>query len=310
MKYIKHYKEKLGCKDDNEVFDYLLSNMKETIRGWDFFVAWSKIIGRVGNIEITLNILNYLVGKENIKDEFKSLLNKYPEVVQVIPILIACRDKNFKILEPREDNIFNYKTYSFAKKPSYTSQEIENIAEFVDKVGLLNVFKDKNIKNVVDYVIGIEVGLDTNARKNRSGTAMEYITELFIKKLCDENNYKYIIQATADKIKKAFGYDVLVDESDRKFDFAIDTGKKLYLVETNYYSGGGTKLKSVAGEFTKLNSFFKDNKQEHEFIWITDGEGWLTAKHPLREAFNSIPYILNLNMVENRILNDILVNNL
>lgn len=310
MKYIKYYNEKLKCNNDEDVFDYLIKNMKETIRGWNFFVAWSKIIGKVSDIEMKLNILNYLIGKENIKEEFKIIIKKYSEVIEVIPILIACRDKNFKILDPMEENIFNYKSYSFKKKTSYSDEDIEKISEFADKIGLLEIFKQKNIKNVVDYVIGIEVGLDTNARKNRSGTDMEFITELFIKKLCEENAYNYITQATSDKIKRAFNYEIIVDVSDRKFDFAINTGRKLYLLETNYYSGGGTKLKSVAGEFTSVSEFIRTNNQNHGFIWITDGLGWKTAKHPLKEAFNKMDYILNLNMIEKGILNDIVVNNL
>ena len=135
---------------------------------------------------------------------------------------------------------------------------------------------------------------------------MELITELFIRKICSNNKYRYIKQATSQKIKEIFRYDVFVDKSDRSFDFAIDSGYKLYLIETNYYSGGGSKLKSVAGEFTTLFNFLKDKTPEHGFIWITDGKGWETAVNPLRESFDKVDYILNLDMVQNGILEDII----
>lgn len=310
MKYSYIFKEQINCDSEDMVFDFLLKNLKDTIRSWDFFVAWDKVINKVKSIEIQLNILNYLVGKENIKDEFKLLVKQYPSIVTTLPILLALRLKNIKVLVPLENNIFNYKEFSFVKKSIYSDIEIDNLCEFTEKTGLLNMFKDKKIKNIVDYVIGVEVGLDTNARKNRSGTAMEMITELFIKKLCADNNYRYIRQATKHKIQEIFGYDITVDKSDRIFDFAIDKGDKLYLIETNYYGGGGTKLKSVAGEFTSLFMHIKKFTPDVGFIWITDGLGWISSSRPLREAYDKIDYVLNLSMVESGLLEKIIARGL
>jgi len=280
--------------------------MKQTIKSWDFFVAWGKVMNKVESIEVVLNILNYLVGKKNIREEFKMLIGRYPEIAEVLPILLALREKSLKVLEPDENNVFNYKEYIFNRKKKYTAAEIEMFTEFAEKTGLLAMFEKKKIKNVVDYIIGVEVGLDTNARKNRSGTAMEMIAELFIKKICTENNYRYISQATARKIEEVLGYKVSIDKSERSFDFAIDNGFKLYLIETNYYGGGGSKLKSVAGEFTALFNYLKKETPEHGFIWITDGIGWRTTERPLRESFDKVDYILNLDMVQNGILEDVI----
>ena len=310
MKYSDIFRKRLNCVDEDEVFQYLINSMKETINSWDFFVAWEKIINRVGSIEVTLNILNYLIGKKDIREEFKILINKYPETIEILPILLALREKSVKVFEPFEDDVFNYKEYIFYKKDNYSFDEIESIADFAEKTGLLAVFQEKNIKSVVDYVIGVEVGLDSNARKNRSGRAMEMITELFIKKICSMNSYCYLSQATAQKINTFLGYKVSVDKAERSFDFAIDNGCKLYLIETNYYSGGGSKLKSVAGEFTTLFNFLKQETPEIEFIWITDGKGWKTAKKPLKESFDKLDYILNLDMVQNGILEDIILKGL
>lgn len=154
--------------------------------------------------------------------------------------------------------------------------------------------------------MGVEVGLDSNARKNRSGVSMEKITELIIKDICTKNAYRYIAQATSSKIRAQLGIEIVVDKSERSFDYAVDTGRKLYLIETNYYGGGGSKLKAVAGEFTTLFNFTKIATPQHGFIWITDGKGWETTVKPLKEAFEKIDYILNLDMIENGIFEDIL----
>ncbi len=298
MKYIDKYRS-MEIFSENDAFEHLTSTLKDTIRTYDFFVAWSKVLGNVTKIEIALNILNTLIGKENIESNLKSLIKDYPEIVPVIPILIAVRGKSIKIADIGGDI-----EYSFSNKKEYSDEEIDKIVYFSKKCGLLKILSDKNIKNLVDYAIGVEVGLDTNARKNRSGDSMENLIEVYIKAICTKHNYKYIAQASANKIKEIFGKDVVTDKSDRIFDFAIDTGNMLYLTEVNYYAGGGSKLKSVSGEFTNLYTLAKNNTTG--FIWVTDGEGWLTAKRPLRETFDHTDYVMNINMIEQGLLEDIL----
>ena len=302
MKYIEKYKS-MGILSENAVFEYLTSNLKDTIRTYDFFVAWGKVIGNVGKIEVALNIMNTLIGKDDVVETLKELIKDYPEIVPVIPFLIAVRGATIKIADIGGDI-----EYSFSKRMSYTSEEIDKIVFFARECGLLKILSDKSIKNLVDYAIGVEVGLDTNARKNRSGDAMENLTEVYVKAICDKHGFRYIAQASAKKIKQEFGKDVTTDKADRRFDFAIDTGDMLYLSEVNYYGGGGSKLKSVAGEFSSLYSIAKNDTTG--FIWITDGEGWLTAKHSLRETFNHTDYVMNLNMIELGLLEEILVKGL
>ncbi len=302
MKYIEKFKS-MGILSENAALEYLLSTPKDTIRTYDFFVAWEKVLGNVSKIEVSLNILNTLIGKDDIAIKLKNLIKEYPEVVPVIPLLIAVRGKSIKVADLGGDI-----EYSFSKMKSYTDEEIDKIVFFAEKSGLLAVISDKSIKNLVDYAIGVEVGLDTNARKNRSGTAMENLTEVYVKAICDKYNYSYISQATASKIKEVFGKDVNTDTADRHFDFAIDTGAMLYLVEVNYYSGGGSKLKSVCGEFSTLFGLVKNDTTG--FIWVTDGEGWQTAKRPLAETFNVTDYVMNINMIEQGLLEEIITKGL
>jgi type II restriction enzyme len=306
MKYLRIFEEKIGCKNEDEVFEYFMENLKDTIKGWDFFVGWEKVFGKLSEIEIRLNILNFLIGKENIRDEFVRIIESYPETVEVLPILLAVREKSVKVLSPNENSIFNFLEYSFKKNNNISTEEINHIADFAQNSGIFDVLSNRKIKNLVDFVMGVEVGLDSNARKNRSGNAMEGITELLIKNICQKCYFRYIPQAPANKIEQNFGYKVKADKSERAFDYAIDTGKKLYLLETNYYGGGGSKLKAVAGEFSNLFNFIKKATPEHGFIWITDGKGWETTRKPLKESFDKIDYILNLKMLEKGVLEEII----
>lgn len=152
-------------------------------------------------------------------------------------------------------------------------------------------------------MIGVEAGLDSNGRKNRGGHAMEDIVEYFIKDACKQSGCKYLKEANAEKIKKEWGYDVPVDKSSRRYDFVVDNGKELFIFETNFYGGGGSKLKATAGEYKSL---FDVLKRKYKFIWITDGLGWKKVHKPLKETFEYNDYLLNLDMLEKGILNYLL----
>ncbi|OGW04565.1 MAG: restriction endonuclease [Nitrospinae bacterium RIFCSPLOWO2_01_FULL_39_10] len=308
MKYSSIFKDKIGCKNEKEVFSYLITNLNDSIRSWDYFVNWKKVIGNIRDIEVDLNILNYLIGKEKIEQEFEYLLQRHPKILRLIPILIACREHNYKILTDLSIKDLKYEDFSFEDKKSLTDKEISKAVRFVSKSGLLKLFKDKTIKNVVDYTIGIEVGLDSNGRKNRGGTAMEKIIETYIKGICNSHGFSYVIQATSEKVFDKWGLKLSIDKSSRRFDFALYNGKKLYLIESNYYGGGGSKLKSTAGEYKALYDFI--SKDGHKFIWVTDGIGWQSTSRPLEETFNYIEYLLNLKMLTQGLFEDIIVNNL
>ena len=286
---------------DEKTFRYLLDTLQDSIKGFDYFVNWDKVYGNVRDIEIELNMLNYLVGKENIEEEAKYLLQKHPQIIKVIPILVACRDKVVNICDIEDNLKISNSLFDFQ---NFDNINIDDIVKFMRESGILGLLSSKKIKNIVDYVFGVEVGLDSNGRKNRSGTSMENLVERFVKQFCINNSFRYITQATPKKIKQMWGYDVSVDKTARRFDLAINTGSKLYLIETNYYGGGGSKLKATAGEYKTLFDITKNDG--HEFIWITDGKGWLTAHLPLEEAFYHNNYIINIEMLTRNILEDII----
>ena len=305
MKYLAFYKNVLKCKNADAVFDYLIANLKPSNRLWSFFVNWDKVFENTKNIEIALNTLNYLIGKSDFDKEFNLLVTKHPEVVEAIPALVV-RDgsgtKRFNILVDYKNKKLVYENYDFNKK-KHKKQDINKYLRFVKETGLKDLIVSKKVKNLVDYMIGVEAGLDSNARKNRGGSAMEEIVAAFIKDICKKKKYKYLAEADAVKIKSNLGYKVPVDKSSRRYDFVIDNGKELFIIETNFYGGGGSKLKSTAGEYRNL---FGKLKNKYKFIWITDGFGWKKTAKPLRETFDHNDYLFNLTMLEKGILGYIL----
>ncbi len=301
MKFISFYKGVLKCEDDDQVFDYLISNLKPSNTLWSYFMNWEKVFDNAKKIELSLNVLNYLIGKADFDSEFRYLLKKSPEVAEVIPALVV-RDgmntKKFKILVDYRKKKLVYEDFDFAKKNA-DDADIEKYLTFVKETGLKRLMTSRRIKNLVDYMIGVEAGLDSNGRKNRGGRAMEDIVEVFVSDVCRKRGYRYLREANAGRIKTELGYDVPVDKSSRRYDFAIDNGVELFLVETNFYGGGGSKLKSTAGEYRNL---FDVLAGSHKFVWITDGYGWKGTAKPLRETFDHNDYLLTLGMLERGIL--------
>ena len=247
--------------------------------------------------ELELHTLNYLIGKEDIYSEALILFQKQPQLLKAIPSLIASREKVLDVLFFNVDDIMNFYQLDF-KNIDIT--QLEKYVDFMKDAGLLEFLQKDANRSLVDYVYGVEAGLDSNARKNRSGRIMEGILEHNIEKVCIYYNLEYQVQATASFIKSSWGIEVPVDKSDRRFDIAVYSKEKnkVWLVETNYYGGGGSKLKSVSGEFTKLNKLIQTARDDVSFSWVTDGQGWHTARLPLSEAFESIDNIFNLEMLK------------
>lgn len=264
----------------SEQFKIFLLQLSETNATLDYFTDFKKIKGNVNKIAIKLNQLNYLIGKENLKEAITELYEENPKVFEVLDILLAIR-KNKKA------KTFNNKGKIVLLDTFFTSPEL--ILEYIVETGLEEVFKNKDITNLVDYVFGIEVGLDTNARKNRGGDNMsKAVARIFDK---EGVFYKQEVRSTDFEEIESLGADV------KQFDFVIQTKNKTYLIETNFYNTGGSKLNEIARSYSdvapKINQY-----KNFEFVWITDGQGWLTAKNKLEEAFNIIPNLYNLITLE------------
>ncbi|MBW1615454.1 MAG: type II restriction endonuclease [Deltaproteobacteria bacterium] len=288
-------------KTEEEYFNCLIDTLKNKITQWDYFVNWKKVLGNTSPFEKELNLLNTLIGKKNILQEAKNLILEYPKIIKAIPFLLAIREKSVEVLV--DVNHFVYNNFDFSIK-SPSEEQANNFAEFIVKSGIGDLLSRQKIKNIPDYVTGVEVGLDSNARKNRGGKLMEAIVENFVADACINTNARYLSQATAKKIKSEWNISVTQDKTSRIIDFAINKEEKLYFIETNFYGGGGSKLKSTATEYIKMNSYWND--QEITFIWVTDGNGWRTSYNPLREYFDSSDFLLNLEMLQKGYLTEVI----
>lgn len=286
-------------------FNTLKSTFQDSIFTWDYFTDFEKVKQNIRQVEKELNLLNYLIGKENIEDEFIKLVREYPKVRTALPLLIAVRADKLRDMPIISDIV---SLVAENKSDIFYGDTIneKELLVFFQNSGIKDILQNKNVKNLVDYCFGVEVGMDTNARKNRTGTLMENLVGKYLDGFCQKHsNYEYTDQATKEKIKQKFGYEIKIDKNSRRFDFALydKTKNKLFLIEVNYYGGGGSKLKATAGEYQYLNDFLKE--QGLTLIWITDGTGWLTALRPLEETFNHNDHVLNIEMLKNGVFESI-----
>ena len=256
-----------------------------------------------------LNQLNELINEDeiSIEQKFLQIVNNNYKTKEALLLLLALRKDKLKdvaIIEDFETLNSKNKYSLFTSKVALTKYEEKDLLKFFDESGLKKFFVNKEVNSLLDYCKGVEVGMDTHARKSRTGESMETICETYIKKLCDKYGYSYIRQATAVKIKAEFGRTIHLDKINRRFDFAINTPNNCYLVEVNYYSVGGSKLKATAGEYKELSDML--STQGLGFIWFTDGKGWNTAKTALRETFEHNDYIFNLDMIGDGVLEEVI----
>ncbi len=263
-----------------EQFDLFISQLRETNATLDFYCDFPKIAKNVADIEISLNTLNYLIGKDDLRTAVQALWDRDKQVFEVMDILIATRKKDGKKYIDNDGSM--HLIHSLFSS-------VDGVMKFIEGTGLDKVFKNKEVKDLVDYVFGVETGLDTNARKNRSGE----ITETLVARIFDNAGIKYRQQVSS---KEFPAISAVLGADQKVFDFAITSKDKTYLIEVNFYSGGGSKLNEVARSYTdvapKVNGV-----PGFEFVWITDGEGWISARNKLEEAFAAIPSIYNLTTI-------------
>ena len=288
-----------------EHFDKFMSTLNlKGILQYDYFVNWAKVLGNIEHIEKELNLLNTAVGKENIESVLSDIFKSYPNTIKAIPFLLAIREKSVDILIDKISYV--HKNFNF-RQSEFSDSDINSLVDFVMQSGLGELIKSKQIKSLPDYCTGVEVGLDSNGRKNRGGTQMEQLVESFVAIFCHENNLEYLAQANAKKIKDTWNINLKVDKSSRIIDFVIyqKQEQKLFFIEVNFYNGGGSKLKSTATEYIEMSRFWKD--QNVEFIWVTDGKGWISTQNPLKDYFERGNLLINIVMLQNGYLEKIIL---
>lgn len=286
----------------NKKFDYFMNTLSQTNHTPSYYVNWEKVKRDTQRHEAQLNALDVLLHQDDVYSAAMNLFTQQPQLLQVIPSLIATREKVVTTVSFDKNQNAKYDQLDFE---NIDTNNIKAYVDFCQNAGLLDFLKNVN-RSLSDFEFGVEAGLDSNARKNRGGKTMELLLDQRVKQVCNDNNLSCKTQATAAQIERNWNIKVPVDKSERRFDEAVFSAKNnhVWLVETNYYNGGGSKLKSVCGEFITLNNLINTTATA-TFVWVTDGQGWVSAQHPLSEAFEQIPNIFNLSMLQDGYLYDL-----
>lgn len=294
-------------------FDDVMNNLKKSITPGDFYVDFPKVYVNIKDYELHLNILNTLIGKENIEEEFIDLINKYPEVMQSIPILLATHEQKFDIISiPTYELLKSISENNFEvfeeKFISYNFKElnhsIKDYANFLRISGLFDLIENRKIKNLVDYALGIEVGLDSNTRKNRSGKIMEAVVEEFLKL----NGINYYPQMKYKEIDEKYGTNLCsIGKSTKKFDFVFKSinSNDIIVMEVNFYGTSGSKPNETAKSYIELNNDINSLNDKVKFVWITDGPGWISSRLNLEDAYDNIEHLYTIKDLENGILKEL-----
>ena len=280
----------------NRNFNEWLSKLKSSISDYTYYVDFEKIYKNVDKIKIELNILNSLIGSKNIEEEFKNILIKYPETLECIPVLLAIRSNEIFVKDEINEYLFKFDKMVYS---------ISDYVRFMKESGLFDLLQNHIINNLHDYVLGIEVGLDSNGRKNRGGHLMEDLVENYIVKAGFVKGKNYFKEMYLKDIERRWNLDLSSmsgnNVSTKRFDFVIKTNSQIYVIEANFYTGGGSKLSETARSYKMLAQESKKVK-DVTFIWITDGIGWNNARKNLEETFNVLDTMYNINDLENGVL--------
>ena len=285
----------------NRDFNQWLSTMKDSIATWTYYTDFEKVYENVQKVKVELNILNSLIGSKNIEEEFQSIVKEYPKVLVVVPILLAKREAEIKVQDADGSYVFNFVNMNYS---------VEQYTLFMRNSGLFDLLQNHLINNLVDYVLGVEVGMDTNGRKNRTGHVMEDLVESYLIKAGLIKGKTYFKEMYASDVEKKFGLDLSKLSNDgkaeKRFDFVfVGALGTVFACECNFYSGGGSKLNETARSYKTLTEESRDITG-FQFVWFTDGIGWKSAKHNLEETFDVLDNLYNLQDLENGELNHLI----
>ena len=280
-------------------FNEWLDTFRSSICDYKFYVDFEKVYGKVDNIKVELNILNSLIGSKNIENDFKNLVTEYPKVLKCIPILLAVRSREIYAIDSDGEYWFN-----FAKQ----NYSIDEYIMFMRKTGLFSLISEHLINNLVDYVTGVEVGLDSNGRKNRGGHLMEDLVESHFIKARLVKSVDYFKEMYLADVEKTWNLDLSSisnqGKAKKRFDFVVKKDETVYAIETNFYSSGGSKLNETARSY-KTIALEAKNIKGFAFVLFTDGQGWKSARNNLEETFDVLDNMYCITDLENGIVKEL-----
>lgn len=280
-------------------FNKWLETFRSSICDYKFYVDFEKVYGNVDNIKVELNILNSLIGSKDIEKDFKKLVAEYPKVLKCVPILLAVRGRELYAIDSDGEYLFN-----FAKQ----NYSIDEYIMFMRKTGLFSLISEHLINNLVDYVTGVEVGLDSNGRKNRGGHLMEDLVESYLVQAGLQRNVDYFKEMYLSDVEKQWNLDLSSisnqGKAKKRFDFVVKKDKTVYAVEANFYSSQGSKLNETARSYKTIALEAKEI-DGFAFVWFTDGQGWKSARNNLEETFDVLDNMYCITDLENGIVKEL-----
>ena len=280
-------------------FHTWLSKFQYSIADFSYYIDFNKVYNNVDSIKVELNILNSLIGSKKIEADFENLVSKYPETLKCIPILLAVRE--YEIFAGENGDV---KLYTFNKQIN----TIEDYKLFMRKTGLFDLLSNHIINNLYDYVTGVETGLDSNGRKNRGGHQMEDLVESYIKKAGFKRDVNYFKEMYVSEVSRKWNIDLSAvsnqGKMEKRWDFVVKTDNYIYLIETNFYGSGGSKLNETARSYKTIATEMK-NVKGAKFVWFTDGAGWKSAARNLEETFDVLDDIYSINDMQNGIMKEV-----
>lgn len=286
-------------------FDNWLSSFRDSIADYGYYIDFEKVHRNVDSVKIELNILNSLIGSKDIENDFENLMKKYPEILKCIPLLLAVRATEIYCQD--ENGGYLYK-FDFGKYPPNSHTYYERYKYFMRETGLFDLLGNHIINNLVDYVTGVETGLDSNGRKNRGGHLMEDLVERYIVDAGFIKNKTYFKEMKIKEIEKRFGIDLSAisnkGKTVKRFDFVIKTKDTIYGIETNFYASSGSKLNETARSYKQISQEAQ-SINGFKFVWFTDGKGWVDARHNLEETFDVMEHIYNIKDLEDGIIDEV-----
>jgi len=280
-------------------FHEWLSKFHYSIADYSYYIDFNKVYKNVDSIKIELNILNSLIGSKNIENDFENLIQKYPETLKCIPILLAVRE--YEIFAGENGNV---KLYDFNSQTC----TLEDYKTFMQKTGLFDLLQNHVINNLFDYVTGVETGLDSNGRKNRGGHQMEDLVESYIQKAGFKKDVNYFKEMYVSEVSRKWNIDLSAvsnqGKMEKRWDYVVKTDNCIYLIETNFYGSGGSKLNETARSYKTIATEMK-NVNGAKFVWFTDGAGWKSAARNLEETFDVLDDIYSIDDMKNGIMKEV-----
>ena len=300
MANIKSYKSFFGFKSHQEIRDAFCGSLLATNRTYDFFVNWKKVQSNIEKFKIEIGILSTLTRSKSFEKELEAILLEYPKTAQVLPLLIAMRDARFDVLE----NLENASVYTFDFSQKLTKNSAQKILDFVKQSGIASSLFTQ-IKVLHDYLYGVEVGLDSNARKNRSGSFMENIIGQSLDEIRQSvKNVEIFPKGTFRNLATKHGLPIPHSLRDRTPDFSIRRGNQLLSIEVNFYSGQGSKPQEIVDAYINRQRELK--RSGWEFIWITDGNGWRKGQNQISKAIEQMDFVMNISFVKKGFLKHVI----